>query len=206
MAGINMSSIMKKVKDYSESEEGRKRMKQYIEDCRRDGRAQTATGDIIITEDIMIRAAEALIRVLQETATAKGLPDSIIKHFHSLYYNQPVLYGKENNQYKVDIQFGDDLSRMSLKITSGSRKGEHTGEGIDNIVSLFNTGYDAEKQVYGEWEGHIDPYTRENTIASLTHRDGLHFMEEAINSFNREYGELYHVFAYISSEDPRFYT
>lgn len=201
MATINLNSVMDKVKAYVKSDACNTKMTKYIRKCREEGKEVTEAGSAVITEHEMIRAAEALIRILQETASQKRLPESVMEHFHSLYYNEPVPYGKEGGQYKVDVQFGDDLSRMSLRITSGKRKGERTGEPIENIVSLFDTGYDTSKRVYGAWDGHGD-----ETIASLTHRDPLNFMEEALTSFNRQYGERYQVFAYISAEDPRFYA
>jgi len=112
----------------------------YIKHCRENGKSATEAGAVVVTEQDMIRAAEALIKILQETASQKGLPESVMEHFYSLYYSEPIPCGKEGGQYKVDVQFGDDLSRMSLRITSGKRKGERTGEPIENIVSLFDTG------------------------------------------------------------------
>lgn len=197
MSNINMSSIMRKVKEYSVSDVGKNRIAKFIKERRESGDSKLESGDYIVTEQDMIRAAEEMIRILQETASAKGLPESIKEHFYSLYYSQPTPYGGQGEHYKVDVKFGGDLSRMSLKITSGNRKGEFTGEGIQDIVSLFDTGYEASKKVYGSWGGHGD-----ETIGSLTHREGLNFMAEAIDSFNRECGEIYHVFAYLSSENP----
>lgn len=201
MPRIDISSIMSKVGAYAKSQRGKDVMRQYIDQCRSDGRSVTAAGDTIITEEIMIRAAEMLISMLRETAAQHHLPESVKEHFNSLDYNQPVPYGRESSQYKLDITFKDDLSRMSLLITSGKNKGKRTGDGIDNIVSLFDTGYSAEKRVYGVWDGH-----GEETIGSLTHRDGLHFMSETVNAFNREWGALYNVYAYIPSENGRFYA
>lgn len=206
MANIDMNAIMSKVKSFAKSDEGQKRMSRYISDCRESGRSETAAGDTIITEQIMIRAAETLISMLKEAASQFKLPESVKEHFGSLYYNQPIPWGKQGDSYKVDITFGDDLSRMSLLITSGANKGKRTGEGIKNIVSLFDTGYDAGKQVYGSWDGHIDVYAWNDTIASRTHRDGLNFMQQTLDSFNREWGALYNVVAIVSADDPSFYS
>lgn len=194
MPNININSIMNKVKAYSKSDIGKSRMAKFISERRDEGHGKLASGDHIVTEQDMIHAAEELIKILQETASQKGLPESVKEHFDSLYHNSPIPYDKSGTKYKVDVRFKDDLSRMSLQITSGKNKGSRTGEGIKDIVSLFDTGYDAEKRVYGSWDGHVN-----DTIASLPHRDGLNFMGEAIDSFNREYGKLYNVFAYISS-------
>lgn len=201
MPKINLASVMGKVQAYADSNEGKTRIAKFIKECRDSGNGKLSSGDYIVTQQDMIRAAEALISILKEVAKQKSLPESVQKHFDSLYYNDPIPYGKEGKQYKIDIQFEDDLSRMSLKIASGKNAGKRTGEGIDNIVSLFDTGYNAKGSVYGVWENHTN-----NEIYSLSYRDSLNFMEEALNTFNREYGKLYNVFAYISSEDPRFYT
>lgn len=201
MARVNISSIMSRVNEFAKSQRGKDRMMQYLAKCRINGKNKTEAGNKIITEQTMICAAETLISMLKETASQYRLPESVIAHFASLDYSQPVPYGKESGQYKCDITFADDLSRMSLLITTGKRAGRRTGDGIDNIVSLFDTGYDADKRVYGVWDGHGD-----NVIASLTHRDGLHFMRDAVDSFNREYGAAYGVYAYIPADGGRFYS
>lgn len=199
MARINMSSVMGKVKAFAKSKDGQERINRAVSDLRAKGGAVTEAGDTVITHDSMIRAAELLISILRETASQKGLPESVRKHFDSLYHTDPAPYGKESSRYKCDIIFGDDLSRMSLLITTGPNKGKRTGEGISDIVSLFDTGYDADKRVYGLWDGH-----GKDTVASRTHREGLHFMSEAIDSFNREYGAVYNARAYMTSDEGRF--
>lgn len=201
MANVNIHSIMSKVNGYAGSKHGKEKMKQYIATCRTEGREKTESGGIIITEATMARAAEILISMLQESASQYRLPESVRAHFSSLAYSQPVPCGGGVNKYQCDITFKDDLSRMSLLITSGKRAGQRTGDGIDNIVSLFDTGYNAKKRVYGVWEGHGN-----DVRASLMHRDGLNFMRDTIDSFNREYGDMYHVHAYISADNGRFYS
>ena len=47
--------------------------------------------------------------------------------------------------------------------------------GVDNIVALFNNGYQASNTVYGSWHG--------KKIKSLQARDGLHFVQAAQRSF-----------------------
>ena len=206
MARINMDGIMSKVKTYVKSDAGQKTMSKYIKDCRSNGRDESEGGGTIITDQAMIRAAETLISMLKETAMQKRIPESVKEHFHSLYYNEPFPCGREGNKYKVDIQFNDDLSRMSLLITYGKNKGKRTGEGIKNIVSLFDTGYNAGKRVYGSWDGHFDPFAYEDTIASRTERKGLNFIKETLDAFNRKWGGVYNAVAYVSAEDERFYS
>ena len=195
MAHLNMASIMKKVNAYAASSEGKARVAQTINEHRKNGSGKLASGDYIVTEQDMSHAAEFMIKTLQEVAFRNSLPESVREHFNSLYYSNPTPIGRDGSQYSVVVKFGDNLSRMSLKITSGERKGERTGKGIEDIVSLFNTGYNAEKAVRGSWDGHGD-----GTISSLTHREPLNFIEEAIDTFNRQYGKKYNVYAYASTD------
>lgn len=182
---------MNKVNAFSKSNTGNKKINEYINKCVKDGRGVTEAGSTIVTEQSMSRAAEVLIMKLKEAASQHNLPNSVREHFNSLKATSPYEVGKQ--KYKIDIIFEDDLSRMSLLITSGKNSGQRTGDGISNIVALFNNGYDTSNKVFGLWE------SRGEKISSLTHRDGLHFMESTVESFNREWGNLYNVYAYISS-------
>lgn len=201
MSKINMASIMSKVRAYTKTNEFKDRCNNYISKCRIDGKSRTDGGGTIITEDTMCKAAETMITILKQTAQEHQLPKSVQEHFNSLDYSQPEIVGKYGDTYQIDIWFTDDLSRMSLLIAKGNRAGTRTGSGIKNIVSLFDTGYTANSAVFGVGSGH------ENTdvIKSLEHRDGKWFMSEAIESFNRLWGEIYGVHAIITA-DPEFYV
>lgn len=194
---------MSKVKSYSESDAGKAKIAELIRKRRETGNGKLATGDYIITLQDMQHMAEELIRTLKDEASSStnNLPQSVLDHFNSLTYTQPVPYGRESKQYSIDIYFQDNLSRMSLLITSGSKKGQRTGAGIKNIVSLYDTGYQASKQVYGEWNGHEDT----GIIASRTELEGKYFIERAIDSFNRKYGASYNLVAKITAS-PEFYS
>lgn len=201
MAQINMTSIMSKVRAFAKSEEGKTKCAEYISKCRTDGRGTTDGGSAIITTDAMCRAAETMISILKQTAQEHRLPASVQEHFNSLEYSAPVVVGTEGDAYQIDIWFADDLSRMSLLVPKGARAGQRTGEGIQNIVSLFDTGYTASSPVYGVWDGHED----EGVIKNRTHLDGKNFMAQAIESFNRAWGELYGVHA-MFAVNTEFYS
>ena len=47
--------------------------------------------------------------------------------------------------------------------------------GVDDMAALFNNGWDASASVYGKWHG--------KNVWSLTHKDGAHFVENAVDSF-----------------------
>lgn len=201
MSGINIDSIMSKVNKYSKTKEGKQKIKECINNYRSQGRRTTAGGGQILTDAIIVQISEELIRIMKETANAKQLPESVRKHFDSLVCSQPVYFGKDNSKCKVEVSFTDDLSRFSLMITKGEKAGQRTGEGIKNIVSLFDTGYTANKAVYGTWDGHEDL----GVIKSKTSREGQGFIKEAVDTFNRQYGGLYNVHASITAS-PEFYT
>ena len=201
MAQINMASIMSKVRAYTKTGEYKQRSQEYLAQCRKDGRSTTDSGEIIITEDIMRRAAETMIATLKQIAQEHQLPASVQEHFNSLEYSPPRVVGKQGEAYQVDIWFSDDLSRMSLLIPAGKYSGQRTGDGIQNIVSLFDTGYSASKSVFGTWDGHDDV----GVIKSRSQRDGKYFMSQAIESFNRAWSEIYGVHAMIAV-DTEFYS
>ena len=194
MARIDVNSIMSKVNSYAGSSKGKDRMEKKIKEYREGGVSKTDAGGSIITLKDMCTAAEEMIKLLQVSALQCGLPQSVLDHFASLTYRQPKPVGNGNKFYTVDIYFQDDMSRMSLLITSGDRVGQRTGDGIRNIVSLFNTGYDASSQVYGLWEG-------VGNVVSKQSRDGLHFIEQAVQEFNNKWGAKYNVQALVVSTE-----
>ena len=201
MAQINMASIMSKVRAYAKTNECKKRTQDYIAQCRQAGRNTTESGETIITEEIMCRAAETMIATLRQIAQEHQLPASVQEHFNSLEYSQPRVVGNQGEVYQVDIWFSDDLSRMSLLIPTGKRAGQRTGDGIQNIVSVFDTGYSASHSVFGTWDGHEDA----GVIRSRSQLDGKHFMSQAVDSFNRAWSEIYGVRAMIAA-DTEFYS
>lgn len=196
MANINVGSVLKKMKEWEESDAGQAKINREIYKLRREkqGIYRTEGGSNIVTIDAMHRAAQIMIKVLQETASAHRLPASVLDHFNSLEYNAPMVAGKQGEWYAVEIYFEDDLSRPSLLIVSGKRAGQRTGEGIDDIVSLFNTGYEYTGHIVtGVWDSHPEAPA---PLVARRSRDGLNFMEEAVSSFNRQYGAMYNVYAY----------
>lgn len=201
MSNINMDSVMSKVRAFAKSNDGMKRSQEYIAQCRKEGRNITHSGEVIITEEIMCRAAETMISILKQVAQEQQLPASVREHFNSLEYSQPKTIGKLGDTYQIDIWFSDDLSRMSLLIPNGRRTGRRTGDGVQNIVSLFDTGYVASGSVFGLWDGH--EYA--GVVKSREARSGKHFMSQAIESFNRVWGKNYGVHAMIAA-DTEFYS
>ena len=114
-----------------------------------------------------------------------------MNHFDSLDY---AIEDSGSGDYECYIYFTDDLSRNSLE-TDDSQ-----GEGINNIVALFNNGYVASAPKYGWWNGHSP--TGESVyrsgqnnnsayVRSTQARPSLHFMQAAIEDFYKKYKSKY---------------
>lgn len=202
---INMGGIMSKVRAYNKSAEGKERMTAYIDQCRSDGRGQTNGGSTIVTLDAMERAAEALIKCLRYEALECNppLPDSVRAHFDSLDFSGPILYDAKKGTYVIYVYFVDDLHRDSLE------REPDTSSGIRNIVALFNNGYNAENYVYGYWNGHKDimgssfhgwSTDTDAFIRSKISREGLGFIQQAVDDFNGNYGNMYQATAIPGNE------
>lgn len=200
---IDISAIEKKTKEFEKSPEGKKRKKEFIEHCIEHDIRKTEAGSVVVTKEMMEEAARLMIQTLKNVAFAtEELPESVRAHFASLDNSPPTKVTTPlGDRYIVNIYFTDDLSRFSLVIAKGKRRGQFTGEGIDNIVSLFDTGYAAKDSARGLWYGHEDI----GVIKSKQSRAGLHFMRDAVRLFNDMYSQKYGVEAYIAA-DPKYYA
>ena len=199
MANVNMASIMQKVEAYGRSVNGKLRMKECIEKYAADGVNKTAAGDKVITETEMWTAAAKLISVLRSTAQSYGLPGSVMRHFDSLSASKIIRM--PDGSASIYIYFGDDLHRDSLY--------PEEYDGVRNIVALLNNGYHARDYVYGWWDNHSptgDSIYRSGLnassawIRSRKDREGLHFIQQAINDFNGNYGADFNVTAVAGDE------
>ena len=215
MGTVNEASITKKLKQYARSAEGKERMREYIAEKIENDDDFTFTdgGSMIVSKGSMRKAASLLIGCLQlEIAQYPDevVPQSVKKHFDSLAYTEPELLPnksfKYKRRYKMEVYFKDNLSRMSLLITSGPNRGKRTGPGVRNIVSLFDAGYEAGNTTYGKWEGHTRTVEGRQTdvFPSRPERDGLYFMEKAVDSFNEKWGFLFDVTATVISDDGQY--
>lgn len=185
MATINMSSIMNKVNAYGRSANGKLKMKECIDKYVEKGVRKTAAGDRVITETDMWTAATKLIKVLQDTARSHSLPSSVMEHFDKLECSK--IYEMPDGSSVIYVYFGDDLHRDSLMPQKYG--------GVDNIVALINNGYDEHpnmEKVWGEWH--------DVRIHALSKRTGLHFIQQAIQDFNGNYGADYNVTA-VAGDD-----
>ena len=188
MAEINMNSIAEKVRKFSQTPAGKEKMKKAVEKLANSNKAQTALGQELLSRSRMVELTEELIGVIKSTAASYDLPPSVMKHFDSLDY---IIQAGDDGNVESLIYFADDSSRESLDADI------YTGDGIDNIIALFNNGYVASSYAYGWWDGHTP--TPGNIIStsgsvyvrSKIGRPSLRFMQRAIEDFASRYTGKY---------------
>lgn len=194
---------MSKVGAYSRSVEGKLRMKERINKYVSDGQSRTAGGGKVMTEDDMYRAAYKMMDVLKQTAKESDLPPSVMQHILTMDCSKP--YKMPDGHMEIWIYFGGDMHRESLEDGDGG----HTGEGVNNIVALFNNGAHASDYVYGWWNNHSptgEALTRSSHVdgfawvRSKKDREALHFIQQAVGDFNGNYGSDFNVTA-VAGDD-----
>lgn len=137
-------------------------------------------GDVL-DEGAMYSAAGILKDLI--ISKASGLPSSIQDVVGTLSIGDVKEEG--DGYYSIELNFGGNLVRQSLQPSRYSP--------VNNIIALFNNGYSARKQVWGEWPGH-------GRVGSRVSRPGLHFINDAVSSFNSQYGREYRATAIADSQ------
>lgn len=185
MATIDMNSILAKAKKATGSPAFQKKLESKIDTMLLGGGVMATGRNMTIYGTSM--AAAKFIEVLQDeiqshaassSFSAGGLGSTAIDALIKLEHGEPIKVGR--NRYQIEVWFTEDLRRDSLDPSEF--------DGIDNIAALLNSGYSAGKTVYGIWLGH-SPWN----IPSLQHRDGAHFIENAIRNFMANYAHEYGV-------------
>lgn len=187
---INFDIIKSKTQKFIESDEG-----------------QEFVSSIAIPEEMMIEAAQKLADIIRRNVHSGLYGNSINKIVDSgIIISRPVRTGKYKgrNTWAIDISFDPSmLHRESLEILHKGRVIGHTGYGIDNIMSLLDTGYpyadDAKmKSVRGYWR------SKWRYILTPLERAGDHFMSDSVNEFNALYGQEYFCYASIVAPDEYY--
>lgn len=182
---VNFDAIKEKVQRFIDSNEG-----------------QELIDGLAIPEGMMIEAGEIMRNILRERILSGSYGKSIDNIANSgIIVSPPYESGKKGKRtlWSIDIDFDPTmLHRDSLQIRRKGRIVAHTGRGIDNIMSLLDTGYPYSpsaqmKSVRGFWE------SRWVTIMTPLERAGDHFMSDAVNEFNTVYGSEYFCTARISA-------
>jgi hypothetical protein len=200
---LNMQSIMGKVKTFAKSGEGLVRQDAAVQEAIKKRNGTLRSGKKVLTEELVDRAVGRFIWVLAETGRSYGLPASVMQHLENADNAGLHFVRGEGVTY---IYFGGDMSRPSLD--------EDYGDGIKNIVALFNNGYHARDYAYGWWDNHeykpigedwnsVRGFAIDVTsayIRSRKDREGLHFIQEAVDDFNGNYGSMFNAVAEIANE------
>lgn len=180
-------SIASELAAFQKSDKFKRIQQETLADYRRRGITHTEAGYEVIPEDRAYKSAEKFIEVLRATARSYDLPASIMAHIDGMQPGELLHVG--SGEYILPLSFAGDMSRESLENSAPQydKYNGHTGEGIENIVALFNNGYEAHGDVYGYWRSH------DTETYNLQARVGLHFIQQAIQDFNAQYGAKYNV-------------
>jgi len=186
MAGINWDSIMKKANACMNTQQKKQEIQTKIEQHML-GKIKLGAsrgGKALHTPD---EAADKFIEVLTQEINSHaggdyakgGMSRRAIAGFPEIKHGEPY---RKGGKYYIDVYFDGDLSRESL----APKRYE---DGIENIIALLNSGYDAGSVIYGTWE----KYDTEERIASLISRGGAHFIENSKDKFMDNYSTEYGV-------------
>ena len=165
---IDINAILAKAKKFIDSPKGKKKMQEeQMRSFTESSAARKATDayfDVLYkTVKSDPRASESLLEIV---GNLKGT--SII--------GKPIK--TNNNSITIDIAFNQkSLERESLYL-------DRSGGGADNILAIFNNGYDTAKRMpIGDWEHRGRWYH----IQAPSHRDALKFMQAASENYINKY-------------------
>ena len=179
-----MDSILSKAKAYMNSAQFQQKVEKKVDDVMLCGGAIYNTSGKVVTIGGASMAAAKFIEVLQNEINSLGtggsfsngnLGGTAVSALIHLEHGSPHKIGK--NKYQIEVWFAGDLHRDSLA--------PDKYDGVENIAALLNNGYSTGNAVYGTWHG--------DKIASLTQRDGAHFIDSAIHNYMTNYASEYGV-------------
>ena len=133
------------------------------------------TGKTIVnrTQSDIERVTSLLIDCIKD-----NLPHSLMASSINVLSNIHIDYSYNDITQNTIVDISFDESAVYRPSLQPSIYG-----GVDNIIALFNNGYNAYKSIGGYWHG--------DYITSLQRREALHFIQNAINDFNTRYGKQY---------------
>lgn len=170
-ASVNVSSVQAKLDIWASSKNGMDKMDQKISDYIKHDIRETQTGSPVLTVGWVSDLANELCEMIK--ANAGGVADSVYASVGSISPNHPK--PGVRGSITAELNFRDVwLSRPSLV---RDRYGD-----IDNIIVLFEKGYHAKAKVFGKWHGEM--------TCSRPYREGLHFISNAVDTFNAAYSDL----------------
>lgn len=168
-ATLNVASVQSKLNAWSKSKAGLGTMREKIDEYVNNDVRKSQAGSRVLTKKWVSELATELAGAI--SAGAAGLPGSVAANVNSVSAGGVKYIG--GGAMMAELNFSGDLMRSSLVPEK---------YGDVNIVAIFEKGYDASAPVSGEWHG--------QTVFSLTHREGLGFIAEAVDEFNAKYSDL----------------
>lgn len=184
--GIDMGSIMKKVKAYSATSKGQKEITEATVN-----RLHTSKGsDKGLNEKSIVGYGYKLGQAIYSNAY-ENFPDSVSYLLSNFFVSEPVLdIGRTSNgkyiYYNVSLDFDCPPSSLYRPSLAKDKNGtEHTGEGINNIIALFENGYDTDHIWWGYWESHSNMHIR-----TKPYRPALGVIADAIHDWAGEVGAM----------------
>ena len=191
---INEETILKKIKKYAASPEGKQKIQEKREEAFKNNKKfgePTGENSVVSTKDYAKLASKWFKYFLDATSDTHNLSliEIAAEAMMSAVISKPEKIGE--GLYKVGITFDKkQLRRESLTGEDFWGSEYKTGDGIDNILALFNNGMDIsyDKPVpYGKWETH-GIYVR-----ATTHRDALQFMQKALQEYMNIYRKSFNI-------------
>lgn len=196
---INIDQIMDKINQFVESDEGQDRAMERIEEYRQRGINQTAAGTEITGEKRVRDIGTAFRGVLRRVARSYNLPPSVIGSLDTIMdsmeiHRTPAPVGRRKyGNYAITFGFYNDTPELHRDSLMPEKY-----DGIDNIVALFNNGYNdgtlGGRSVYVRGMWHDEMVTAREVF------DGYHFIEEAVSEFDRIYGKRYRATVILGPE------
>lgn len=190
---INIQSILKKTKNFSQTKQGQEKVKKLREKAFDNNKkfGKKLNPDGIVSKNDFSRNARKYLSILQfyglyvaPFATKNdGLSQIIQETINHATVSRPIK--NKDGSYVVKINFKKSLlkrpSLISEKVDEyGDFVSYPTGAGIKNILALFNNGYkisEGKSIPYGTWESHGIK------VRAKPERQPLRFMQETLKEF-----------------------
>lgn len=174
-ASVNVASVKEKLAAWDKSAAGVAAKRRKIDEYVKDDRRKTDAGSTVVTLDWANEMADELCGMIRNNAA--GVPGSVLANVSSIHSTGETYFG--GGAMIVEMSFAGDLMRQSM--LNNPNTARYNSYYPVNIVALFEKGYTASARVYGVWHGMM--------TASRTHRDGLGFIQSAVDEFNSRYAQ-----------------
>lgn len=185
---MQINSIMKKVKDFIETPKGREKIREARIDAFTKGK-KFGSGVGITSPNDYVEVAKKYFGTLETTVNSnRRSSDSLKAIIGGLKNTSTILNPAKVSRTRIGVEIEFDKKSLARE----SVDYDHNRSSIDNIVALFNNGFDVPEgnTPYGDW---IHDGTNYH-IKGWTHRDALKFMQTASRNFKAENREKYKLY------------